>query len=347
MRHVRRAFVLLLLLVAAALALPPLWFRALPVKPAQLPAAETFVALANGPRMHAIVRGEGPPVVLVHGLPGQATEWRPTTDLLAAHGRRVIAIDRLGYGHSDPRDRDDFTFEANARELRELLDALDLRDVTVVGWSYGGGVAMTAARQQQALGPGANARIARIVLVGSIGPSADGASGPPAPVRVLMPLVVRWARAVPPAAAWLQRTLSAAAYSGEAMPGWWLPGLAANLAQPKTQIAYSEEGAQIPNQEMPDTAGLELPILVIHGDDDRLVPVAVGRTLAQNNPHAELLEVPGGSHMLPVSHAAQLADRIASFSAPPSPDTPAAPPGADAGAPDDTPEHWMDTLAAR
>jgi pimeloyl-ACP methyl ester carboxylesterase len=347
MRYVRRAFFLLVLLVAAALALPPLWFRAFPVKPAQLPAAETFVALASGPRMHTIVRGEGPTVVLVHGLPGQASEWRATTDLLAAHGRRVIAIDRLGFGHSDPRDRDDFTFEANARELRELLEALDLSDVTVVGWSYGGGVAMTAARQQQAPGAEARPRIGRLVLVGSIGPSGDAESGPPMAVRLLMPLVVSWARAVPPAALWLQRTMSTRAYSGQEIPGWWLPGLAANLAQTKTQIALSEEAAQIPNQELPNTTGLELPILVIHGDDDRLVPIDVARTLAQNNAHAELMEVPGGGHMLPVSRAAQLADRIASFSAPPSPETPAAPPGADAGAPDDTPEHWMDALAAR
>ena len=95
------------------------------------------------------------------------------------------------------------------------------------------------------------------------------------------------------------------------------------------------------------SGGLELPILVIHGDDDQLVPIEVGRNLAHNNSAAELLEVSGGSHMLPITHAALLSDRIASFSAPPPASEPAAPPGADAGAPEDAPEHWMDALATR
>jgi pimeloyl-ACP methyl ester carboxylesterase len=341
----RRILFLLVLLLAVAIALPPLWFRAFPASVPQLPAAETFVALASGPRMHAIVRGEGPPVVLVHGLPGQASEWRPTIELLAAHGRRVLAVDRLGYGHSDARDGDDFTLAANARELRELLDALDLEDVTVVGWSYGGGVALTAARQQQEAGEATRPRIARLVLVGSIGPRAERRE-PPAFVALLVPPLLRWVRAVPPAALAVQRAASEAAFSDSAMPDWWLPGLAANLAQEKTRRALLEEGMQMRGQPVPDSAELELPILVIHGDDDRLASVEMGRALARNNPRAELVEVPGGSHMLPITHATLLADRVAAFSAPPSPERPAAPPGADAGAPEDRPEHWMDALAA-
>jgi pimeloyl-ACP methyl ester carboxylesterase len=343
----RRVLIVLVLLLAAAIALPPLWFRAFPAKLPALAPPETFVALASGPRMHAIVRGEGPAVVLVHGLPGQASEWRATTELLAAHGRRVVAIDRLGYGHSDARDGDEFTLESNARELRELLDALDLADVTVVGWSYGGGTALVAAHQQ-ASNPESRARIARLVLVGSVGPMAE-ASGPPAAVRILFSgPVLRWVRSIPPLGLGVQRAMSANAYSEQPMPGWWLPGLAANLAQPKTQIAFAREGARMPQgPAAPDSAGLELPILVVHGDDDRLVPVEAARTLVRNNPRAELLEVAGGSHMLPITHAALLADRIASFSAPPAPAAPAAPPGADAGAPVETPEHWMDALAAR
>ncbi len=342
----RRVLLVLVLLVAAAVALPPLWFRVFPVNPPQLDEAETFVALASGPRMHAIVRGEGPVVVLVHGLPGQASEWRETTELLAAHGRRVIAIDRLGYGHSDPRDGDAFTFEGNARDLRELLDALDVSDVTVVGWSYGGGTTVAAAHQQAA-DPEAQPRIARIVLVGSVGP-VEGQTGPPAFVRVLFSgPVLRWLRSIPPLGLATQRAMSANAYSDQPMPAWWLPGLAANLAQDKTQTAFMRESAGMPGQAIPDTAGLALPILVVHGDADRLVPIAAGRALADHNERAELVEVPDGSHMLPVTHAQLLADRIASFSAPPPAADPAAPPGADAGAPVETPEHWMDALATR
>jgi pimeloyl-ACP methyl ester carboxylesterase len=343
----RRVLLALVLLLAAGAVLPPLWFRVFPVEPPQLDAAETFVALASGPRMHAIVRGDGPPIVLVHGLPGQASEWRETTQRLAALGRRAIALDRIGYGHSDARDGDDFTFDANARELREFLDALDLTDVTVVGWSYGGGVALTAARLQQEAGAEGRARIARLVLVGSIGPASEAPQQPPAIVGALLVGAIRWVRAVPPVALAVQRAASAQAFSDQAMPEWWLPGLAANLAQPKTQLALTSEGSGMGSQRIPDSTGLELPILVIHGDDDRLASIEMGRALVHNNPRAELAEVAGGSHMLPITHAALLADRIAVFSASaPAAEAPVTPSGADAGAPE-PPEHWMDAVAAR
>jgi pimeloyl-ACP methyl ester carboxylesterase len=103
---------------------------------------------------------------------------------------------------------------------------------------------MVAARQQAAAAEAP--RIARIVLVGSVGPSS-APSGPPAIIRVLFSRpVLRWMRMVPPLVRELQRTSAAAAFSGQAQPDWFLPDLAANLAQPKTQLAYAGEGAQMP-----------------------------------------------------------------------------------------------------
>jgi pimeloyl-ACP methyl ester carboxylesterase len=154
-------------------------------------------------------------------------------------------------------------------------------------------------------------------------------------------------RLVPPAGLALQRAMSARAFSEQPQPAWWLPGLAANMAQDKTRTAYVREGALLTSSPTPDSAGLALPILVIHGDDDRLVPVAVGRALADNNSRAELVEVAGGSHMLPVTHAALLADRIALFSAPPPAEEPVMLPGAEGNAPNEEPVEWMDSLALR
>jgi pimeloyl-ACP methyl ester carboxylesterase len=335
----RRALWLAFGLLAAAIALPPLWFRLFPASSPALVAPDELATLPGGLRMHYIERGAGPAVVLVHGLPGQASEWRATTERLAGHGRRVVALDRLGYGHSDARRDEDFTYAGNARNLLDLLAVLELEDATVVGWSYGGGVALAAARADAS-------RIGRLVLVGSVGPSGRG-SGPPAIARAIARVFLPWARTVPPVGRRVIQAISERAFSGQAEPDWWLPGVTANLRQPKTLTAYQAEGAGIGAQAAPDSAGLALPILVIHGDDDRLAPVEMGRALARNNPGAELLEVAGGSHMLPVTHAALLADRIAGFSAPrrEEPAAPSAPPAVEPAS--DAPQGWTGPLATR
>jgi pimeloyl-ACP methyl ester carboxylesterase len=223
--------------------------------------------------------------------------------VLAARGFRAIAYDRVGYGRSDARRDGEYTFAANARELTLLLAALDLRDATVVGHSYGGGTAIVAAQQDPS-------RIARLVLVGSVGPGLPMGASRVAAVLFSGP-VLAWVAAVPPVSAAMQAALSADAFSGQPQPDWWLPALAANLGGGDTRRTMREEGAAYERQAVPDPMGLSLPVLVIHGEDDRLVPVAVGRELARRAPNARLVLVPGGSHMLPVTYAELLADEIA------------------------------------
>src|SRR5688500_4101468 len=130
---IRRILLALLLLVFAAIALPPLWFRLFREPAPELPPPGRRVALASGVGVNVLEEGAGPPVVLVHGLPGTAYEWRETSAALAERGRRAIAYDRVGYGWSDPRPDAAFSVESNAAELLGLLEALGLDDVTVVG----------------------------------------------------------------------------------------------------------------------------------------------------------------------------------------------------------------------
>jgi pimeloyl-ACP methyl ester carboxylesterase len=241
--------------------------------------------------------------VLVHGHPGSAYDWRVLVPALAARGFRAIAYDRVGYGRSDARRDGEYTFAANARELALLLAALDLRDAIVVGWSYGGGTSIVAAQQDPS-------RIARLVLVGSVGPGLPMGASAVQAVLFSGP-VLAWVAAVPPVSAAVQAAMSAGAFSGQPQPDWWRPSLAANLGGGDTRRTMREEGAAYERQAVPDPTGLVLPVLVIHGEDDRLVPVAVGHELARRAPNARLVLVPGGSHMLPVTHAELLAAEIA------------------------------------
>ena len=286
-----------------------MWFVIFPETPRLLPAPGEKIEVAPGVSLNVLDTGAGKPVVLVHGLPGSAYDWRTLAPELESGGLRVIAYDRVGYGHSDSRSGTDYSLRSNTLELLALLKALDLRDVTIVGWSYGGVMAMQAVAID-------GQRIGRLVLVGTGGPSSDE-DQPPEPslaLKILYSnLVLRWRAAVPPVSRGLQTVLSDVAFSGGEQPDWWLRDLAANFSRWETVTTYkSEVLSEIdPTGISPATIGV--PTLIIHAEDDQLAPVEIGRYLSGIIPDAIYHEVPGASHMLPVTHAALLAEKIKAF----------------------------------
>ena len=114
-----------------------------------------FVSV-NGVRLHVDARGEGPPILLLHGFTGSARTWEPFH--AAWGGRRIIAPDLLGHGRSDcPADPQRYSLTATAADLRALLDALGVERCTVLGYSMGGRVALRFAVE-------APARVAGLIL---------------------------------------------------------------------------------------------------------------------------------------------------------------------------------------
>src|SRR5829696_8869049 len=94
----------------------------------------------HGHRMSYRTAGEGPVVVLIHGITGTSEQWNDVFPLLAER-YTVVAPDLLGHGRS-AKPRGDYSLGAYASGLRDLLSILDIGRVTVVGHSLGGGVAM-------------------------------------------------------------------------------------------------------------------------------------------------------------------------------------------------------------
>ena len=311
----KRAVAILAGLLVAAIALPPLWFAVFPGEPApDLPPPGRRIELADGTGLNVLITGQGPPAVLIHGLPGSAYDWRDTLPELAQRGMEAIAYDRVGYGRSDARGESPYVVASNADELLGLLEAMALRDVTVVGWSYGGATAMTAAMS----GDPRAARIARLVLVGTGGPDSDDAEMPEA--SALMRFfysdgVLRWRTAIPPLGTALMRALSAQAFSDGPQPDWWIEGLRANFSRWETLVTFREEMFGMTPESVAgfDPGRIRVPTLLLHGDDDRLADVGISRYLVERIPDAELVECAGASHMLPVTHPVRLAERIVDF----------------------------------
>lgn len=303
----RRILLALVVLVAVAVVLPPLWFAVFPDPAPELPPAGSRVELPGGVGVNVVEAGAGPPVLLIHGLPGCAYDWRVLAERLSASGSRALAYDRVGYGHSDPRPEGPHSVQQNAEDLVDLLEALDLRDATLVGWSYGGVAAMIAAT----LDP---SRIGRLVLVGTGGPDSPDAQPPEPPgiVRVLYSYpVIAWRIRVPPLSRLLMEAVSEAAYSGRPQPEWWIPGVRANFARWDTLVTYREEMFSLEGELEP--SAIELPVLLLHGDVDQLAPLSIAHYLDEIIPDSELAVVEGGSHMLPVTHAQWLTDQIVAF----------------------------------
>ena len=304
---IRKLAIGIVIVLVALVALPPLWYAIFPGDPPpELPEPGRRVALASGVDINLVEEGAGPAVLMVHGLPGMATDWRELSRELAGRGRRAIAIDRSGYGHSDASPVGDYSVGRNADEVIELMEVLDLKDVTLVGWSYGGATASIVAARRPA-------RLAQLVLVGTGGP--DGPDATPPEANLVMEAfysepAMRWRSAVPPIGRWLIQALSAAAFSGQPMPEWWIPGVIANFQRWDMLLTYRGEMFGIDRDAGFDYGNIEVPTLLLHGDDDQLADIAISRYLVTLIPHATLLETPGGSHMLPVTHAAEMADQI-------------------------------------
>jgi pimeloyl-ACP methyl ester carboxylesterase len=125
-----------------------------------IPTIERVAVLLHGQRVHFTIAGQGPPVVLIHGVSGRASQWDPVLQLLAEN-HVVVAPDLLGHGES-AKPRGDYSLGAHASGIRDLLVGLNIERASIVGHSLGGGIAMQFAYKIPE-------RCERLVLVSSGG----------------------------------------------------------------------------------------------------------------------------------------------------------------------------------
>lgn len=311
----RRLVALLLIVGLVSLGLPPA-ARVLGLAPdtATLPPPARAVAIGGGRTLDVTELGSGPPVVLVHGLPSNSADWGELPARLAARGHRVVVYDRIGYGHSSRADAADpsaYTYASSTRDLRGLLDALAIERAALVGWSYGGGVVQQLAAE-------APERVTALVPLASVGPLLATTPDEAEPIERLArspigPALLRWVTAFGALGEAAAAEPVAEAFSGaEHVPPGWIARTAAQLAMPGTIDAWILEQRRADLSGI-DPAAVAAPALVVHGTDDRLVPLAIAEDLARRLPRAELVAIEGGSHMLPATHADALAERIAAF----------------------------------
>lgn len=260
---------------------------------AAAPPEGRFVTV-EGRRLHAVVAGEGPDLVLIHGSSGSTRDY--TFRFLEAVKRRyrTFVIDRPGLGFSDELPEGSETIFDQARLLSAAAAALGATRPIVLGQSYGGAVALAWALDRPA---------AAVVTVGGVSrawepglPLYYRLISPPLGQRLLVPLIAAW---LPRAEV---RRRIADVFAPQRMPAgydlWLDPGLVTRRAVLR---ANARQRARLKPEvaEMQARYGeLRLPIELVHGDADTTVPIAVhARPFAAEVPSAHLTELPGIGHM--------------------------------------------------
>jgi non-heme chloroperoxidase len=246
--------------------------------------------------------GSGPPVVLIHGYPLSSRAWDKQVPVLLDMGCRVITYDRRGFGKSS-QPVTGYDYDTFAADLNALMEKLDLREAVLVGHSMGTG------EVTRYLGTFGSGRVAKGVLVSPIPPFLQQTDNNPEGLPAsLFEGFVQSAKADTPA--WMKGFLDNF-YNMDTLGGTLVSDQA---FQASFNVAVAASGtaavACIPTWETDfrgDVSKIGVPMLVIQGDADRVLPLdKTGKRLPGLIKDAQLTVIEGGPHAIAWTHADQV-----------------------------------------
>jgi pimeloyl-ACP methyl ester carboxylesterase len=274
----------------------------------------TAIDLSAGTIDYDDTGGNGPVLVLLHGLLMDASLWHESIAELAADHRCVAPTLPLGTHRHPMRAGADLSLPGIARLVTELLARLDLRDVTLVGSDTGGALV------QLIIGEGA-VRVGRVVLVScdafdNFPPGLTGRTlvlagklPPPLFGIFMQQMRLRPVRRLPLAFGWLTRR-------GDAATARWMqpiltqPGIRRDIV--RTLRAIAADGGLLLDAA-DGLRGFNRPALVVWAARDRVMPAEHGRRLARLLPQGQLIEVEDSDTLIPLDQPARLAQIIRQF----------------------------------
>ena len=270
----------------------------------------TTITTKDGTQIYYKDWGQGQPIVFSHGWPLSAEDWDGQMLFFGQRGYRVIAHDRRGHGRST-QTWDGNEMDTYADDLAELFNSLDLQDAIMVGHSTGGG---EVARY---LGRHGTKRVSKAVLISAVPPLMLKTEKNPTGLPMSAFDALRAALAANRPQFYKDITLP---FYGYNRPGakisegirehWWLQGMLGGMKAHYDCIkAFSE------TDFTEDLKKIDIPVLVMHGDDDQIVPIVASAPLSAKLLKKSALKVyPGFPHGMPATNADQInADLLAFF----------------------------------
>ncbi|RPE74347.1 MULTISPECIES: alpha/beta fold hydrolase [unclassified Frondihabitans] len=274
------------------------------------------VPQASGPAvdLHYEDYGQGKPVVLIHGWPLSGRSWEGQVPALVEAGHRVITYDRRGFGQSS-QPWNGYDYDTFAADLKAVLDELDLQDVTLIGFSMGGG---ELARFVSLYG---TERIAKLVFASAVPPYLYKASDNPE------------GGVDDDLAAWFHDGIvgDRPKFLNEFVKMFFTAGKPSLINKPLVsdeQVAYNLAIAELASPKgtldctvafattdfRDDLTKIDVPTLVIHGDSDAIVPFEVsGKRTHEAVANSELVVIEGAPHGVTVSHKDEWNEHVLAF----------------------------------
>ncbi|HSU51751.1 MAG TPA: alpha/beta hydrolase [Segetibacter sp.] len=253
--------------------------------------------------------GQGKPIVLIHGWPLSKEMWEYQIDDLVSAGFRVIKYDRRGFGKSS-KPWNDYDYDALTADLHSIMETLDLKDATLVGFSMGGGEAVRYISKY------GSDRVSKLVLISAVTPylqkAQDNPDGVPGEVFEEMMKQMKKDRI-----AFLDdfgKTFFGVNLINHPVSAPLLEyyRMLASVAAPRAtqQCAVAFASTDFRN----DLKQVKVPTLIIHGDADKTVPIeASGNRTAKMIPGATYKVYEGAPHGLFYTHREKLNEDLISF----------------------------------
>lgn len=271
--------------------------------------AMNTITTKDGTKIYFKDWGTGPVVTFSHGWPLNADAWDAQMLFLGQHGYRVIAHDRRGHGRSGQTWTGN-NMDTYADDLAELFDQLELKNVTMVGHSTGGG---EVARY---IGRHGNRRVTKAVLIGAVPPVMLRSDRNPGGLPLSVFDEIRAGVANNRSQYFRDLSLPFYGYnkpdakiSEGIRDSFWFQGMQSSIVASYDCIkAFSE------TDFTEDLKKIEVPTLILHGDADQIVPIADSALLSANIvKHATLRVIPGAPHGMCTTHADQINAELLAF----------------------------------
>ncbi len=250
-------------------------------------------AMIDGYRIHYLVGGSGQPIVLVHGLGSRASDWVGLIGPLVRSGRRVYAVDLLGYGQSDRPSNAPYSIAQEARIVEGFLESQHLQHTDLAGWSMGGWISMVVATDMPQ-------RVGRLVLLDSAGlrfqPSFDPSLFTPTDLDQLHQLMYLLSPAAPRMPTFLARAFL-------------------KRAQPDAWVIRRSVDAMLTGHDLLDNKlnELTMPVLIVWGKEDHLTPLSLAYTIHAGVRRSQLQLINGCGHLAPGLCANKIAPDMIAF----------------------------------